>query len=138
MNNLFDEINKIPFAVTGTPLNEKDIISYQKKMVECGYNQLPQEIITFLKKYNGFLLEGRCLWGIDTKEGYRFDILSGNNLAEAPNYEDMTLLGSTETTYVAWFKSTNSYSMVDNYDFSVIHTFDNFQNAVRYLLKIDD
>ena len=138
MNNLFDEINKIPFAVTGTPLNEKDIISYQKKMVECGYNQLPQEIITFLKKYNGFLLEGRCLWGINTQKGYRFDILSENNLAEAPNYEDMTLLGSTETTYVAWFKSTNSYSMVDNYDFSVIHTFENFQNAVRYLLKIDD
>jgi len=138
MNNLFDEINKIPFAVTGTPLNEKDIISYQKKMVEYGYNQLPPEVITFLKKYNGFLLEGRCLWGANTKKGYRFDMLSENNLAEAPNYEDMTLSGSTETTYVAWFKSTNSYSMVDNYDFSVIHTFDNFQNAVRYLLKIDD
>ena len=138
MNNLFDEINKIPFAVTGNTLEEKDIISYQKKMVEYGYNQLPQEIITFLKKHNGFLLEGRCLWGINTKKGYRFDILSENNLAEAPNYEDMTLLGSTETTYIAWHKSTNSYSMVDNYDFSVIHTFDNFQNAVRYLLKIDD
>ena len=138
MDKLFDEISKIRFAITGTPLEEKDIISYQKKMVEYGYNQLPPEVITFLKKYNGFLLEGRCFWGINTKNGYRFDILSENNLAEAPNYEDMTLLGSTETTYIAWSKSTNSYSMVDNYDFSVIHEFGNFQNAVRYLLKIDD
>lgn len=138
MNKLFDKISKIRFAITGTPLEEKDIISYQKKMVEYGYNQLPSEVITFLKKYNGFLLDGRCFWGINTKKGYRFDILSENNLAETPNYEDMTLLGSTETTYVAWSKSTNSYSMVDNYDFSVIHEFDNFQNAVRYLLKIDD
>ena len=54
MNSLFDEINNIRFAITGTPLSEKDIISYQKKMVEYGYNQLPQEIVTFLKKYNGF------------------------------------------------------------------------------------
>ena len=138
MDKLFDEISKIRFAITGTPLEEKDIISYQKKMVEYGYNQLSPEVITFLKKYNGFLLEGRCLWGINTKKGYRFDILSENNLAEIPNYEDMTLLGATETTYVAWSKSTNTYSMVDNYDFSVIHEFDNFQNAVRYLLKIDD
>ena len=138
MNKLFDKISKIRFAITGTPLEEKDIISYQKKMVEYGYNQLPSEVITFLKKYNGFLLDGRCFWGINTKKGYRFDILSENNLAETPNYEDMTLLGSTETTYVAWSKSTNSYSMVDNYDFSVIHEFDNFQNAVRYILKIDD
>ena len=138
MDKLFDEISKIRFAITGTPLEEKDITSYQKKMVEYGYNQLSPEVITFLKKYNGFLLDGRCLWGINTKKGYRFDILSENNLAEVPNYEDMTLLGATETTYVAWSKSTNTYSMVDNYDFSVIHEFDNFQNAVRYLLKIDD
>ena len=138
MDKLFDEISKIRFAITGTPLEEKDIISYQKKMVEYGYNQLSPEVITFLKKYNGFLLDGRCLWGINTKKGYRFDILSENNLAEVPNYEDITLLGATETTYVAWSKSTNTYSMVDNYDFSVIHEFDNFQNAVRYLLKIDD
>ena len=138
MNKLFEQINKIRFAVTGNPLSEKDIITYQKKMTEDGYSPLPQDVITFLKKHNGFLLEGRCLWGINTQKGYRFDILSENNLVEVPNFEDMTLLGSTETTYVAWNKSTNSYSMVDNNDFSVIHEFDNFQNAVRYLLKIDD
>ena len=138
MNKLFEQINKIRFAVTGNPLSEKDIITYQKKMTEDGYSPLPQDVITFLKNHNAFLLEGRCLWGINTQKGYRFDILSENNLVEVPNFEDMTLLGSTETTYVAWNKSTNSYSMVDNNDFSVIHEFDNFQNAVRYLLKIDD
>lgn len=138
MNNLFNEISKIDFAVTGEPLNNNDIISYQKKLVEYGYNHLPQDVITFLKKYNGFLREGRCLWGINTQKGYRFDILSENNLAEAPDFEDITLLGSTETTYIAWRKSTNSYLMVDNCDFSVIHEFENFQNAVRYILKIDD
>ena len=138
MNNLFEEISKIRFAITGTSLDEKDIISYQKKLVEQGYNQLPQDVITFLKKYNGILQEERCIWGINTQKGYRFDILSENNLSDAENFNDMILLGSTETSYIAWHKSTNSYSMVDNYDFSVIHTFDNFQNAVRYLLKIDD
>ena len=36
MNNLFEEISKIRFAITGTSLDEKDIISYQKKLVEQG------------------------------------------------------------------------------------------------------
>ena len=138
MDNLFNEINNIRFAITGSPLNDKDIISYQKKLVEYGYNQLPQDVVTFLKKYNGVLSEGRCVWGINTQKGYRFDILSENNLADTLDFEDMTLLGSTETTYIGWIKSSNSYSMIDKYDFSVIHEFDNFQNAVRYILKIDD
>ena len=44
MNKLFEQINKIRFAVTGNPLSEKDIITYQKKMTEDGYSPLPQEI----------------------------------------------------------------------------------------------
>ncbi len=138
MNDLFAEINKIRFAVTGTPLSDEDINNFQADLIENGYSQLPDEVITFLKKYNGFLFENRCIWGISPKQKYQYDIIGENNLAENPTPEDLTLLGETETTYIGWHKSTNSYSMIDKYDFSVIHTFDNFQNAVRYLLKIDD
>ena len=138
MNDIFAEINKIRFAVTGTPLSDEDINNFQADLIENGYSHLPDEVITFLKKYNGFLFENRCIWGISTKQKYQYDIIGENNLAENPTPEDLTLLGETETTYIGWHKSTNSYSMIDKYDFSVIHTFDNFQNAVRYLLKIDD
>lgn len=138
MNNLFEQISKLRFGFTGPSLIEKDIISYQKEMITNGYNYLPDIVINFLKKYNGFLLENRCLWGINTNQKYKYDILGENNIAENPSPEELTLLGETETTYIAWQKSTNSYSMIDKSDFSVIHQFDNFQNAVRYILKIDD
>ena len=138
MNNLFNEINKIRFAVTGSALSDKDIISFQKELIEEGYNQLPCDVITFLKKHNGFLFENRCLWGINPNKKYRYDIIGENNLAENPIPNDLLLLGSTETTYIGWHKSTDSYSIIDKYDFSMIHQFNNFQNAVRYILKIDD
>ena len=138
MNNLFNEINKIRFAVTGTPLSDNEITSFQKELIEEGYNQLPDNVIVFLKKHNGFLFENRCLWGIHPNKKYKYDIIGENNIAQNPTPENLTLLGSTETTYIGWHKSTNTYSMIDKYDFSVIHEFDNFQNAVRYILKIDD
>ena len=138
MNNLFNEINQIRFAVTGIPLSDNDINTFQKELEEEGYNPLPNDVITFLKKHNGFLFENRCVWGINPKKKYKYDIIGENNIAENPTPENLTLLGETETTYIGWIKSSNSYSMIDKYDFSVIHEFDNFQNAVRYILKIDD
>jgi hypothetical protein len=138
MNNLFNEISNIRFAVTGPTLSDKEIIIFQKELIKEGYNPLPNEIITFLKKYNGFLFENRCIWGINPNKKFRYDIIGENNLAENPTPENLTILGSTETTYIGWHKSSDSYSMIDKYDFSVIHKFNNFPNAIRYILKIDD
>lgn len=138
MDNLFNEIDKIRHGFTGTPLSDKDIEEYQEELVECGFGKLPNEVIEFLKKHNGFLLENRCVWGINTKEHYRYDILGENAIAQNPKPEKLILLGATETTFIAWQKETNNYAILDRYDLDKIYELDNFPDAVRYILKIDD
>lgn len=138
MDTLLKEINSLRCGFIGTPLTDADIDLFQKELSESGFNTLPEIVITFLKHYNGFLLENRCFWGINTNEHYTNDILGENAIAQNPQPNDLLLLGSTETTYIGWFKSTNNYSMIDKNDFMVLHNFNNFQNAVRYILKIDD
>lgn len=138
MDTLLKEINSLRCGFTGKPLTNEDINLFQKELSESGFNTLPKIVITFLKHHNGFLLENRCFWGINTNEHYTNDILGENAIAQNPQPNNLLLLGSTETTYIGWFKSTNCYSMIDKSDFIVLHNFNNFQNAIRYILKIDD
>ena len=138
MNKLFREIDKIRHGFTGAPLTSSDLHSYQEELVECGFGKLPDDVVKFLEKHNGFLLENRCIWGINTKEHYRYDILGENAIAQNPKPEEFLLLGATETTFIAWLKQTKNYAILDRYDFEALYEFDNFSEAVRYILKIDD
>ncbi len=138
MDRLFDEIENIRHGFIGHNLNDEDVATFQKELAECGLNILPSEVIVFLQKYNGFLLENRCVWGINNKEHYRYDIIGENALAQNVKTKDILLLGSTETTYIGWMKEKNNYAVLDKYDFEPIFELDNFADAVRYILKIDD
>ena len=138
MDKLFNQINNIRHGFTGTPLSRSDLDSFQEELIECGFGKLPDEVIEFIEKHNGFLLENRCVWGINPKEHYRYDILGENAIAQNPKPEEMLLLGATETTFIAWLKQTQNYAIIVRYDFEAIYEFDNFSDAVRYILKIDD
>lgn len=138
MQKLLEKINSFDYGVTGKPVTDKDISQYQENLSDCSYPNIPSDVVLFLKHHNGFLCEGRCIWGINTKENYLYDILGENVMSQNPNPDELLLLGATEMTYIGYFASTDTYSMIDKSSFMVLHDFNNFVEAAKYILKIDD
>ena len=96
------------------------------------------EVLSFLKYYNGFLAEGRCIFGIDTNKHFLYDILAENIMANNPHHEDILILGQTSETYIGWYAPKQDYLLIDKSTFMVLHKFKDFKQAIKYILKIDD
>ena len=77
-------------------------------------------------------------FGIDSENHFFYDILGENLNAELEDASDILLLGETDLTWIAWLKKENSHAIVDKDTQMVLHKLDNFTNAVRYVLQIDD
>ena len=138
MQKLFNQINNLNHGITGPQITETDIADYQQELSAAGYPTIPDPVQVFLLKHNGFMSEGRTVFGINKNKHFIYDLIGENNFANVPSPADTLLLGSTETTYIAYFKSSHTYSMIDKSTFMVLHDFNNFQDAIRYILKIDD
>lgn len=138
MQELLNLINQLDYMDTGTPLTDADIASNQALMNEANLPAIPQEVLAFLKHYNGCRSEGRTLWGIDAKRHFVFDILGENTALSRPNPSEILLLGETETTYVGWLPHKKRYSIIDKASFMVLHNLNNFCDVVKYILKIND
>ena len=136
--NALERIKQLDYGVTGTPLNKTDILREQSSLTSCGFPDIPDEVVYFLQHYNGFLSENRCIFGIDTKKHFLYDILAENILADTPNHSDTLILGQTSETYIAWLASKQNYLLIDKSTFMVLHKFKNFTEAVKYILKIND
>ena len=134
----FSFINSLDYGKTGKPLQEQDIVATQTALKEMNFPQLPQDVIAFLKIYNGFRTEGRTIFGIDSQKHFFYDILGENLNAELEDASDILLLGETDMTWIGWVVSKNSYAIIDKDMHCVLHGLDSFTNAVRYVLQIDD
>lgn len=138
MKRLFAQINTLDYGITGSPLDEKSIRREQSALISCGLPSIPADVIEFLKHYNGFLAEGRCIFGIDINKHSLYDLLAENIMADSPQHQNILLLGATSETYIAWQAATQNYLLIDKSTFMVLHTFKNFPDAARYILQIDD
>ncbi len=138
METLQQKINLLEGGITGTPLDEDDITQTLQELAAGGMPAIPEEMLAFLRRYNGFLYDGRCIFGIDNKHHFLYDILGENLAADNPEPNNILLLGSTDSTYVAWLQNKKYYAIIDKSTFLVLHRLKNFTNAVKYILKIDD
>ena len=138
MKKLLEQIAILDYGITGDVLTDDDIIEVQEELSACGFLSLPDDVVCFLKYYNGFLYEDRCVWGVDNKNRFIYDILAENMMVENPTPENLLLLGSTMQTYIGWHKSSAIYSIIDKSTFIQIHKFKHFAEAVRYIRKIDE
>ena len=138
MTEDFSFIKTIDFGSTGPSLSHEEIAQTQEKLVSCNLLSLPQEVIDFLKIYNGFRTEGRTIFGIDSQKHFFYDIIGENLNAALEKASDILLLGETDMTWVAWIDSQKSYAIIDKDTQMVLHKLDNFKNAVKYILQIDE
>lgn len=138
MQELLNTINTLDDGKTGTPLTEQDIKQTRQEFAAGNIPAVPEEVWQFLRIYNGFLYDGRCIFGIDNKHHFLYDILGENLAADNPEPNNILLLGSTDSTYVAWLQNKKYYAIIDKSTFLVLHRLKNFTNAVKYILKIDD
>lgn len=138
MKQLLEHIKQLDYGVSGPKLNNTDILREQSSLKSCGFPPIPDEVVDFLQHHNGFLTEGRCIFGIDTKKHFLYDILAENVMANNPRHEDILILGQTSETYIIWLESKQNYLLIDKTTFVVLHKFKNFTEAVKYILKIND
>ena len=138
MTEDFSFIKNLDFGSTGHSLSNEEIAKTQEKLVSCNLLSLPQDVIDFLKIYNGFRTKGRTIFGIDSKKHFFYDII-GENLNDAlEKASDILLLGETDMTWIAWVASQKSYAIIDKDTQMVLHKLDHFKNAVKYMLQIDE
>ena len=138
MEKLINLINTSGFAVQGKPISDTDIIQTNNELADCGLPLLPQGVTEFLLQCNGVLRDGRCIWGIDNDKHFMYDILGENLISENPNSKDILLLGNTCRTFIAWLSPEKKYAVIDKSSFMVLHKFNNFIEAVKYILEIND
>ena len=136
--SLQHQINQLDDAATGTPLSEADITLTKQEFAAGTLPEIPEDVWNFLHIYNGFLYDGRCIFGIDNEHHFIYDILGENLAVNNPQPDNILLLGSTDMTYIAWFQSEKNYAIIDKSSFIVLHKFKDFDDAVKYILKIDD
>ena len=138
MEELLKQISELEYGITGSPLIIADILQAKEDLSDASLPLPPDEFWQFLTYYNGFKLDDRCLFGIDNHHHFLHDLL-GENLASGNPYQDnITLLGETSGTYVAWVKDKRQYCIIDKSSFMVLHRLKDFAATVRYILKIDD
>lgn len=138
MNQLLNIINTEGFGIQGSPITPNDIATVNNELTECNLPTLPEEVASFLLQNNGILHDGRCLWGIDNEHRFIYDILAENLMSNNPTPQNTLLLGATAHTFLAWRLPEKCYSVVDKTSFMVLHNFNNFIEAVKYILKIND
>jgi len=138
MKRLLQQICDLRYGVTGRPLSFEDVDDYQQRLVMHGFLPVPKDVRDFLTVYNGFMTEGRVIFGMDASRHFMYDILGENAFAENPYPEKWLFIGATETTFVGWSEDDKSYLLIDKSSFAVLHRLESFQDAVRYVLRIDD
>ena len=138
MTQNFSFIDNLTYAQTGKPLNNEGIETAQRDLSYHNLPQLPQDVVEFLKLYNGFQTEGRTIFGIDSEKHFFYDIIGENLNAGLEDFQDILLLGETDVTWIGWIASENSYAIIDKDIHKVLHKLDNFVNAVKYILQINE
>ena len=138
MEYLQQKINLLEGGITGTPLDEDDITQTMQELAAGGMPAIPEEMLAFLRHYNGFLYDGRCIFGIDNRRHFLYDLLGENLAADNPEPANILLLGATDMTYIAWLNEPKRYCIIDKATFMVLHKLKSFNDAVEYILKIND
>ena len=138
MSKDFSFVNNLDYGQTGNQLTKAEIQAVQQDLTNHDLPQLPTDVIEFLQIYNGLGTEGRTIFGIDSQKHFFYDIIGENLNAELADSSDILLLGETDMTWVAWQLSKKSYVIIDKASQTVLHRLDNFANAVKYILQIDD
>ena len=138
MNQLLQDISQLPYISTGTPLSVADIADYQSKLLAHDFPLIPKEYQKFLLSYNGIMFQGNIVFGLSPNDNPTHDLLGENVLYALPDYQDTLLIGASETILICWQKSKNTYQMIDKNNFMMLHEFENFSSAIRYILRIND
>jgi len=136
MRILLQQISALPYVCTGPSLEASSIQEANETLKIAKRPLLPDVVKSFLQKYNGIMQEDGVVWGIDDDKHAIYDVVAENLLAENPYPHDILLLGENSITYIAWQISVQSFIMLDKSSFDELHRFNNFAEAVSYILKI--
>lgn len=138
MQKLVKQLNALPDANAGKPVDAAQIILCQKQLCENDFAPLPDEYVNLLHHFNAFAWNGSFLYGIKPFKDFFLDLVGENMLAFHPLPNLNVILGCNEYDYLVWNCADASYQIIDKSDFMVLNTYAGCADAVRHILKIED
>lgn len=136
MKQLLQAIAQLDYAVTGSPLKGSALDEVSEVLTASGFPDIPEDMVDFLRKFNGISCEDGYVWGIDDAHHGIYDIAAENLTLGNPYPENILLLGENTLTYIAWNQKNKKYTMIDKSSFEELHCFETLAAAISYVLKI--
>ena len=98
---------------------------------------IPQDYLNFLRSYNGLHYQDAWLCGIFAKHDCINDILDLNIRISHPLAQDTILLGFDEFDFLGYSQKWNIYQIIDKDDFEVLEEYQDLEQALNYILKME-
>lgn len=109
-SNFFTENN---FLKKEEPIQPRQLIEAQKDLLQAGFQQLPENFISFLKISNGLQTEAGTLLGVYPKNTAR-DISAFNQIHNRSTQK--IILGYDDLAFLVYDFRRQSYLLIDRHD----------------------
>lgn len=121
MKRLIELLQHNHFINPEKPLETKDVLVMQKKLVQEGYPFLPKAFLEFLKYYNGVEAMDSAVLGILPDSDSMLDVLNFNKAFNSS--DDKTILAYDDSCFLVYDESSEKYLLLDRYSSDVLDQF---------------
>lgn len=118
-------------------LTSTDIMTTQQILKQKKYASLPADVTEFLHTYNGISYNGGTVCGIYPHENYQ-NLLTLNQNTKHPLHKDLIFIGYDDFDYLAYNQKHHIYQIIDKADLEVLEEYQDFSDALQYILKIEN
>lgn len=137
MDNFLKKIKELPYCVCEKPLEQIDILQYQKELVQNNLPMLPQDFINLLHFANGISYDGAEIWAI-LPQPNSFRDIKKENLSRLVEVDDkLLILGTNDFDYLAYNKAKNLYQIIDRHDGELLAKSSDLLAMLSQILRVD-
>lgn len=138
MDKFLEKIKDTPYCVCEDPLQQIDILQYQRGLLQSNLPILPADFVQLLHFANGIAYDGAEIWAIFPNQNCFKDIKKENLGLKFENKLDLLILGANDLDYLAYNGAQEMYQIIDRQDWKVLRQSSNLSEMLSQILKIDN
>lgn len=137
MDSFLIKIKNTPYCFCEEPLQQIDILQYQRDLMQNKLPMLPQSFVNFLHFANGISYNGADVWAIFPKQNYFKDIKKENLSLKFERKNELLFLGINDFDYLAYNQAENLYQIIDKDDWEVLSQSSDLSEMLSQILRIE-